>query len=283
MERTELSTVIYEKEGPIARIVLNRPERANAKDSAMAHDIDDCLHDADRDTSVKVVILKANGKGFCSGHAVGGAEDSYPEFGHTPEQQLKGSADLFLWPVLYLWEFPKPTIAQVHGYCIGGGTYLGLLTDITICSDDAYFQMPLVHSLGEPGGHTMIEPWLFMNWKRAYEYFYMAPTISAAEAKSMGMVNDVVPRSDLEATVERWAETIAAAPLTTLMAVKSGVKKAWEHMGMRIHVQNSHLYTNFMGVAHDVQELRKELMSSGMKPREWVERRVRPAPDGSES
>ena len=56
--------------------------------------------------------------------------------------------DLFVWPVLHLWEFPKPVIAQVHGYAIGGGTYFALLPDITIASDDAYFQMPLVQGSG---------------------------------------------------------------------------------------------------------------------------------------
>jgi Enoyl-CoA hydratase/isomerase len=114
------------------------------------------------------VILKANGKGFCGGHVArwGPDENPYPAFGNTFEDLYKGTADLFLWPTLYLWEFPKPTISQIHGYCMGGGIYLGLLTDFSVASDGAYFQMPLAQSLGEPGGHTMIEPWLMMNWHR---------------------------------------------------------------------------------------------------------------------
>ena len=117
----------------------------------------------------------------------------------------KAQSDLFLWPTLRLWEFRKPTIAQVHGYALGGGTYWALLPDITVASDDAYFQMPLVQGLGFPGGETMIEPWVFMNWKRTYEYLYTAQTLTAAEALDMGLVNRVVPRDDLDATVDELA------------------------------------------------------------------------------
>jgi len=164
--------VIYEREPPIARIILNRPDKANTKDAQLVQDVDACLHEADRDKDIKVVILKANGKGFCGGHVArwGPDENPYPDFGNSFEDLYKGTADLFLWPTLYLWEFPKPTISQIHGYCMGGGIYLGLLTDFCVASEDAYFQMPLAQSLGEPGGHTMIEPWLLMNWHRTMDW-----------------------------------------------------------------------------------------------------------------
>jgi Enoyl-CoA hydratase/isomerase len=221
MERRVLEAVIYEREPPIARIILNRVDKANTKDATLVTEVDNCLHEADRDREIKVVILKANGNGFCGGHVArwGPDENPYPDFGDTFEDLYKGTADLFLWPTLYLWEFPKPTISQIHGYCMGGGIYLGLLTDFCVASEDAYFQMPLAQSLGEPGGHTMIEPWL----------------------------------------------------LTTLMAVKNNVKRAWELMGMRVHLQVSHILTNMVGAASDVQARRAELMQSGLKPRDFVD------------
>ena len=127
MERRNLEAVIYEREPPIARIILNRPEKANTKDATLVQEVDACLREADRDKEIKVVILKANGKGFCGGHVArwGPDENPYPDFGDTFEDLYKGTADLFLWPTLYLWEFPKPTISQIHGYCMGGGIYLG--------------------------------------------------------------------------------------------------------------------------------------------------------------
>ena len=145
-----------------------------------------------------------------------------------------------MWPVLHLWEFQKPTVAAVHGYCVGGGTYFALLNDIVVAAEDAYFQMPLPQGLGFPGGETMIEPWVMMNFHQAYEYLYLSQTVDAREAHRLGMVNRVVPRDQLDDTVELIAEQIAQAPLSVLMGIKAGVKRAWEGMGMRVHLQ-SHL------------------------------------------
>jgi enoyl-CoA hydratase/carnithine racemase len=278
MERRVLEATIYERDPPIARIILNRVEKANTKDSVLVREVDRCLHEADVDGDIKVVILKANGNGFCGGHVARWNPDQnpYPEFGTTFEELYKGSADLFLWPTLYLWEFPKPTISQIHGYCIGGGIYLGLLTDFCVASDDAYFQMPLAQSLGEPGGHTMIEPWLMMNWHRTMDWLLLAPTLTAQEALEWGLLNKVVPREDLEDTVEEMARTIGRLPMTTLLAVKNNVKRAWELMGMRVHLQVSHILTNLVGAASDVQELRTRYRDSGLNPRDFGQR---PDPD----
>ena len=241
MPHQDLGTLTYDVDGAVARIVLNDPGRANSQTSEMVHAFDDALTLADRDYAVKVVVIKANGKGFCAGHAAGGGY-TYPEFAENMEHWdsvWKAQSDLFLWPTLRLWEFRKPTIAQVHGYALGGGTYWALLPDITVASDDAYFQMPLVQGLGFPGGETMIEPWVFMNWKRTYEYLYTAQTLTAVDALEMGLVNRVVARDDLDATVDELAANVARAPLSTLMATKQLVKRGGSSMGMRVHLQMS--------------------------------------------
>ena len=268
-ERRDLGVVIYERSGPIARIVLNWPERANAQSSAMVHQVDHCLEEARLDYDVKVVILKANGKGFCAGHVIGQA--AYPEFEASQERigtNWNGSKEVFVWPTLRLFEFPKPMIAQVHGYAIGGGTYWALLPDITVASEDAYFQMPLVQGLGFPGGETMIEPWVFMNFKRTLEYLYTARTLTAGEALAMGLVNRVVPLDQLEETVERLAADIARAPLSTLMATKSLVIRAWEQMGMRQHLQLSADVMSVLEKASDAVALRQRLIEGGRLPRQ---------------
>lgn len=274
MERQDLGTLVYEVDGPIARIVLDDPRRANSQTSEMVRAFDDALTLADRDYSVKVVVIRANGKGFCAGHAAGGSY-RYPEFEENIDHWdsvWKAQSDLFLWPTLRLWEFRKPTIAQVHGYALGGGSYWALLPDLTIASDDAYFQMPLVQGLGFPGGETMIEPWVFMNWKRTYEYLYTAQTLSAAEALAFGLINRVVPRDELESTVDEVAAHVARAPLSTLMATKQLVKRAWELMGMRLHLQMS---TDVMAVTaktSDAHELRTAMVERGVRPRQHAAR-----------
>ncbi len=214
MEQTTLETIIYEKDGPIARIVMNTPEKANVQTAQQVWDIEDALTKADRDEEVKVLIIKGNGRGFCAGHAIVEPEQMaqvYPTTGPTPERTHKNhNQDLFLWPPLRLWEFPKATIAQIHGYCIGGGTVYGYLTDLSIAADDAYFQMPLPQGFGLPGAQTMIEPWAMMNWKKAFQYLYLGVTLTAAEAQEWGLINEVVPAAQLEERVEEVAATIAA-------------------------------------------------------------------------
>ena len=266
MERRELETLIYEKDDAVARIILNRPEKANAQNSPMVWDVENSLKDAEADYRVKVVIMKANGKGFCAGHDVGGGGGpAYPEFVEAAEagHPWGGQATLFLWPTLHLWEFPKPTVAAVQGYCIGGGTYFALLNDIVVAAEDAYFQMPLPQGLGLPGGETMIEPWVMMNFHQAFEYLYLSQTVDAREAHRLGMVNRVVPLDQLDETAELIAQQIAQAPLSVLMGIKAGVKRAWEGMGMRVHVQSHLQMMELVGHTGDVAAWRQENVEQG--------------------
>ena len=284
MERQELETIIYEKDGAVARVILNRPDRANAQNSALVWDVEHALKDAEDDYAIKVVIMKANGRGFCSGHDVGEAGGpGFDEFTRASEagHPWKGQADLFLWPVLHLWEFQKPTVSAVHGYAIGGGTYFALVPDIVVAAEDAYFQMPLVQGLGFPGGETMVEPWIFMNYHRTYEYLYLSQTVPAEDALRMGMVNRVVPRDELDDTVEKIAAQIAQAPLSTLMATKSLVKQAWEMMGLRTHWQMSVQLMELVGRAGDVGKWRQENQELGYAggPRQIAKQRAEAARD----
>ena len=269
-----METILYEKDGPVARIVMNTPEKANVQTAQQVWDVEDALADAARDEAIKVLVLKGNGRGFCAGHAIVEREEMprvYPTTGPTFERTWKvHNYDLFLWPPLRLWEFPKATISQVHGYCVGGGTVYAYLTDLTIASDDAYFQMPLPQGFGLPGAQTMTEPWLFMNWKRAYEYLYLGRTLTAEEAMEWGIVNQVVPRDQLEPAVEEAAARIARMPLTTILAIKQGVKRAWESMGMRVHLQNTADFISICSAASDVQAYMAS--RQGRRPRQFAAR-----------
>jgi enoyl-CoA hydratase len=271
METRELDHVIYEKDGPVARIVLNNPEAANCQTSEMVRSVNECLDDAQYDYGIKVLVIKANGKGFCSGHRPDG---SYPEFAAELEAAGKvwrSASQLFLWPVLKLWEFPKPVIAQVHGYAIGGGTTWALLPEITIASEDAWFQMPLVPGFGLPGAETAFEPWVFMNYKRAAEYLYTAQRLTAAEALEFGLVNRVVPRDELEETVEALARKICKAPLITLQATKMGIIRAWEGMGFRTHQQVTNDLQAVVTGSKEFQDNLHALMERAAKPAERLD------------
>ena len=138
---------------------------------------------------------------------------------------------------------------------MGGGTHMGLTTDIVIASEDAYFSYPPLQGFGMPSGECSIEPWVFMNWRRAAYYLFTAEVIDAKRALEVGLVNEVVKREDLDARVDAIARHIAQAPLTTLMLTKANLKRAWELMGMRVHWQSSNDLVALASISKDVQEL----------------------------
>ena len=276
--------IIYEKNGPIATITLNWPEKANAQDQKQVEEIDDALRDADRDYDIKVLVLKANGKGFCSGHAIGNNAHDYPEFVEGQRRMgtpWKPQTDLFVKPILNLWEFSKPTIAAINGYCVGGGTHYGLITDIVIAADDAYFSYPPLQGFGMPSGECSIEPWVFMNWRRAAYYLFTAQVIDAKKALEVGLVNEVVPLGELNDRVDAIARHIAQAPLTTLLATKANLKRAWELMGMRVHWQSSNDLVALASLSSDVQALIQRVFADKILPSEMAQRQAAASRDGA--
>jgi enoyl-CoA hydratase len=276
METRHLDTVIYRKDGPVAWITLDYQEKANIQTSDLVFDVDTCLDDADRDYDIKVVIVKANGPGFSAGHVVAGTPGTEMREIDESTARLgspwKGQWDIYGTPVIKLWDFPKVTIAQVHGYCLGGGTVWGLLTDMTVASEDAYFQFPVLQGMAMPCMETGIEPWLFMNLKRASEYMYTGQELTAHEAKEIGLINRVVPIVRLDDEVAELAFHVAQAPLTTLMAAKANIRRAWDMMGLRTHLQASNDLLTLATSATDVQEYIKDVYQAGLRPRDAARR-----------
>jgi enoyl-CoA hydratase len=127
--------------------------------------------------------------------------------------------------------------------------------------------MPHVKLMGLPGAETMIEPWLFMSSKRTYEYLYRRQRIDANRAYDLDLVNEVVPRDQLESTARAIAAEIAEAPLTTLRATKLMVKRAWELMGMRAHLQWSNDMVTVCTAHTDVRDQIHETIAEVMRTR----------------
>ena len=148
----------------------------------------------------------------------------------------------------------------------------GLLTDMTVASEDAYFQFPVLQGMAMPTMETGIEPWLFMNFKRAAEYMYTSQELSAHQAREMGLVNRVVPRERLDDEVDELAFHVAQAPLSTLMAAKANIRRAWELMGLRNHLQQSNDLLTLATQATDVREYMKSVFAAGLRPRDAARR-----------
>jgi enoyl-CoA hydratase/carnithine racemase len=184
-------TVLLEREGHLAHLILNRPEVLNAIDNQLGQELADACQALAEDDQVWAVIFRGAGeRAFCAGADLKARRDFSPE-------DWAAQRELFRHMFKRLREVPQPMIAAVHGYALGGGTELAMLADCIVASEDAVFGLTEV-SLGiiPGGGGTQSLPRL-IGRNRAKELIFSARRISAAEALQLGLVNRVVPREAL--------------------------------------------------------------------------------------
>lgn len=203
--------MLMRKDGAIGRMIFNNPERHNAVSLEMWEAAEAIIEDFARDPAIRVVVLSgAGGKAFVSG-----ADISKFESERASEQAVKyynATTDRFH---TKLSELPKPTIAMIQGYCIGGGVSLVTGCDLRICSDNSKFGIPAV-KLGLGYGYKGIGKLMdLVGPANAKELFFTAKQFTAQQALVMGLVNQVVPAGELQAFVDDYATTIAGnAPMT---------------------------------------------------------------------
>jgi enoyl-CoA hydratase len=225
----DLRTVEYTVDGPVARIALNRPERRNALDFQLLDDIDAAFDEAERDGDVRVVVLSGNGPSFCSGYDLKG---SYyitpPDEGWTVANgldRLRGIEDRYR----RIWDFPKPTIARVHGHALAGGCYLQMLCDISVAATDAVLGHPAVRM----GGVSSMPLWqVLLGAKRARYLLLTGRLVDGQEAERMGLVSLAVAPDDLDATVDAIAADCAAVPPAGQRQHKETLNTDLEIMGV---------------------------------------------------
>src|SRR5713101_9164049 len=215
--KTESKTdkMLSRKDGRVGYVIVNNPERHNAVSLEMWAATSRILEDFARDDEVRVVVLTgAGGKAFVSGADISKFEneratlEATRNYNATVEKAYAGIQD-----------FPKPTIAMIRGYCIGGGLGLAVCCDLRICSDNARFAIPAAKlglGYGYPGVKRLTD---VVGPAFAKEIFFTARQFDAEEARMMGIVNRVVPEAALEDYVKTYADTIATnAPLTVKTA-----------------------------------------------------------------
>jgi naphthoate synthase len=210
----EFEDILYEKCDGIARVTINRPRVYNAFRSITIDEMIEAFHDAWRDRSVGVVVLTGTGdRAFSSG-------------GDQKERQDAGGYGNVKYPggVEYLHSLirniPKPVIAAVNGYAIGGGHVLHVICDMSIASETAIFGQtgPRVGSV-DPGFGTAYLARV-VGEKKAREIWYLCRQYTAQEALEMGLVNKVVPADQLEAEVETWCQEVLEKSPTALKIAK---------------------------------------------------------------
>jgi enoyl-CoA hydratase len=213
---TQTDKMLSRKEGGVGYMIFNNPERHNAVSLEMWEAAASILEGFAADKEVRVVVLTgAGGKAFVSGADISKFES---------ERSNKEAIERYNVAVdkanTAAYEFPKPTIAMIRGYCIGGGVGLALCCDLRICSDNSKFGVPAA-KLGLGYGFTGIKKLVdLVGPSFAKEIFFTARQFTAAEALQMGLVNRVLPGEELEKYVKDYADTISGNAPLTVNAVK---------------------------------------------------------------
>jgi enoyl-CoA hydratase len=229
-------TILYETDGAVATITMNRPDMANAQDSTLIDELDAAFDLADADDAVRVVILAGAGKHFSSGHdlkaIVGdGPKDAWVAMRETPEGKFQHEKTMYYERCLRIHDFRKPTIAAVQGSCVAAGLMLAAMCDLIVASDDAVFSNPVLRLSGA-GVELLVEPWE-LGIRKAKEFLLTGDTIDAQEAWRLGLVNRVVPRDELAQRARELADRVALVPPVTAQTVKDSINHTATLMGKR--------------------------------------------------
>ncbi|RJG03467.1 enoyl-CoA hydratase-related protein [Noviherbaspirillum sedimenti] len=208
----EYQEIIYEEDGPIGTITMNRPHDGNMFTPLMCHEIRDCINAIRRETRTRVIVLTGAGdKFFCTGGKKEGMEDTQLYAGVLPTLEMYESID----------RLQKPVIASVNGFAVGGGNVLQVVCDITIAKESAVFRQvgPMVGSFDAGYGTWYLED--LVGKKRAKEIWYRNPKMSAQEALSIGLINKVVPDAMLKEETRKMALEIADRGAFALASIKA--------------------------------------------------------------
>jgi enoyl-CoA hydratase len=218
--------VTYAADGRVGIVTLNRPDKLNAISPELKKTLVERFHEADRDPTTSVVVLRAEGRSFSAGYDISPNPARAARRGNALawHASLTDDATLELTP----WNMKKPVIASVQGHCLGGGCELAMVCDLTIAADDALFGEPEIRFSNV--GPVMVMPWI-IGLKRARELLYLGDPIDAKTALAYGMVNRVVPRAELLTATLKVARRMALMSPEALAATKLAVNRGAECAG----------------------------------------------------
>ncbi|MBI2867419.1 MAG: enoyl-CoA hydratase/isomerase family protein [Chloroflexi bacterium] len=234
-------TLLYEEKGRAAHIILNRPEKLNALTVEMGDEIVDAFKRAGDDDNIKLVVLKGAGKCFTTGHDLNELGLIYgwgvPKPGEKAprpsiRRRLVVDREKLLRPHRAVFESFKPVVAQVHGYCLEEGLYMSLMTDIVIAADDTIFGFPGQRL--SAAGTMLVTHSLFVHVgpKKARELLLLGERFGAEEAKTLGIINRVAPRANLDEAVDKVVQSILQVPADGLVLGKEYTRQVYASLGV---------------------------------------------------
>jgi len=240
------TTLLTERTGAVLKITTNRPEVLNAQSRVLLEELDHAFAAAVDDDKVRVIILAGAGKHFSGGHDLGSPQEMEDQKKTPLDPGFKGEYrrifERFFENTMRWRDLPKPTIAQVQGYCIMGGMMIASACDLIIASDDALFADRAVKW---GGAHVQ---YFSMPWdlgpRKAKEYLFTGDFITAAQAEKAGLVNRVVPRAELESETMALAQRIAERDSFALKLAKASVNETLDAQGWRQAMEGA--FKNYM-------------------------------------
>ena len=224
------SMIISEQLGAVRRLWLNRPAARNAQSQQLLDELNTEMDAAGVDDATRVVVLAGKGEHFSAGHDLKEAQEKRADF--TVEERWAYEERRYFDYCMRIWDFPKPTIAQVQGACVAGGFMLANMCDLVVASEDAFFSDPVTNTMGAVATEVLIHPWV-MGLRKAKEMLYTGGRLSAAEAHAIGLVNRVVPRAELDRATLAMAQRIAQAPPFAIRLLKRSLNRSMDGQGMR--------------------------------------------------
>lgn len=217
----------------VSRITINRPDSRNALNNTLRREIYSRLEANDRNPDVRVTIVRGAGKAFCAGY------DLKANLGQDQPFHTSGGDGNWSRHVVdgffRVWDLAKPVIAQVHGYCLAGGTELATSCDLVYVAEDAKIGYPVVRSMSPPDNQFF--PHL-MGLRRAMEMMLTGDAISGVEAVEYGFANRAFPAEELDSAVITIAVRIAQVPTDLQQMNKRAVHRQLELMGMRAAIRS---------------------------------------------
>jgi enoyl-CoA hydratase len=227
------SLVLSRREGAIAVLTLNRPDKLNAVNAPMMDAVDAALDEAEGDPAVRTIVLAGSGRAFSAGFDLDmGVGDGRPD-----PAAVRRALEKDFRIILRFWDCPKVTIAATQGYCLGSAMELAMACDLTISSDDCRFGEPEV-KFGS-GIVAMLLPWLIGPKQAKYLLLTGEDRVSAAEAQSLGIVNRVVPAGALMDEALALARRIAANDANAVRMTKQAINRSLDIGGMRQALRNA--------------------------------------------
>lgn len=271
------ATVLYEVRASTALITLNRPATHNAQNMRLILDLDRAFDAAQADAQVRVVVLRGAGRSFSSGHDLGivsggqvgdDLEQHYRARRAVPETLFQHEAEMYVGKCLRIRDFPKPTIAMVHGHSVAAGWMVASMCDLVIAAQGAKFSDPVAR-MACVGMEIPVEFW-DVGVRKAKELMFTGDVLTAAEGKALGFVNQVVADDELETYTLAMAARIGKAPPETLRLIKQSMNASLDHQGQSTSFRQHYTLHQF---GHQTREFKEFVGQSDGSVKSFVNRR----------